>query len=457
MVGLGRLGGGVDTAKFLLSQGAKVVVTDLKDARDLSESLKALKGLPLKFTLGGHKESDFRKADLIIFNPAVSIFSPWVKLARKLGKPYENDFTLFLRVLSDQGLDFDYVGVTGTRGKTTVATWVAHLLGQALLGGNILGSGLSKIVGKVKKSQLVVLELSSYQLEFLRSGLRAPKIAIITNFSPDHLNRYGSLDRYAGVKAKIFLNQKVGDHLILNADDPKTKWFLKRKSQGRVWLVSLKNIDLRDSGLFMKGESIYYADGSIRQKISSIKNLSQHQKSNLLFSLLAARLCGRKWSDLTRRISSLPKIPFRQEVIIKKRDFLVINDTSATSPQGTLAAIERFRRYSPHLALIVGGTDKNLSFTDLVFGIRKTIRPENLFLINGSATKKIIKELESLGYFKKDPQVFENLTDLVRRLALRKREFEVILFSPACASFEKFKNEYDRGRQFTNLAKRFLK
>ena len=178
LVGLGVLGGGAATANFLLREGARLTITDLKSKNDLAKSLKKIKDIKkVKLVLGRHEEKDFHNNEIIVFNQSVPFESPWVKLAQKLKKPIESDLTLFSRLAREY--QADYIGITGTRGKTTVSHWLHHFLPQSALGGNIPNKGLSQIISP--KNKLYALELSSFQLEFANASTLPPKIAIITN------------------------------------------------------------------------------------------------------------------------------------------------------------------------------------------------------------------------------------------------------------------------------------
>ena len=216
LFGLGILGGGVETAKFLLKKGVKLSVTDSKSKEHLAPSIAKLPK-DISYTLGQHKDTDIKKVDAVIFNPGVAYESEWVKKALAMKKEVYNDFSLFLSVLKEKKETPKYIAVTGTRGKTTSTTWIHHFLNGSAVGGNMPENGLLKIVNQ--KTNLFALELSSFQLEFVQKGNLAPKVAVVTNLYRDHLNRYKKMGKYAKAKANIFLNQTSEDFLILNADN----------------------------------------------------------------------------------------------------------------------------------------------------------------------------------------------------------------------------------------------
>ncbi len=210
-------------------------------------------------------------------------------------------------------------------------------------------------------------------------------------------------------------------------------------------------------GLYFIGDKIYFKENSQQQMVYEVKNLADHQKYNLLAALLSAHLYGKPWEELMKKIKSLPQPPFRQEQVFKNNRLEVINDSAATSPDGTIAALERFGG-KDKLILITGGTDKMLDFSDLAKKIKTYIKPENLFLLEGSATLKLVNELNKNNYCKpEDVQIFNSLGAILADAVQKKAERGMILFSPAAASFEKFKNEFDRGRQFNKIINRILK
>lgn len=454
LVGLGLLGGGEEIAKFLIKKGAKLTITDLRCKEILEPSIERLPSSSVDFIFGKHRKVDFKNNDIIVFNQAVPVSSPWVKLAKQYKKLIKSDIVFFLECLQNKKLPVEYIAITGTRGKTTISTWIDHFLDESVLGGNIPSKSMIKILNK--KTNLFVLELSSFQLEYMTKGLLSPKIAIISNLYNDHLNRYGTLKKYLKEKSKIFLNQTKNDFLILNFDDKCTVDFLKMRPKAQLYFVSLKKLPKNKNGLFFAGSEIYFQENGQKDLIHSISGLEEFQKMNLLASLLGAYLHKRSWKKLIKSIADLPQVSFRQEIVFKNRHLKIINDGMATSPDATISAVKRFGKEKGELVLITGGTDKKLDFAELSVVIKKYIKPQNLFLLEGSATVKIINELKKLGYFKKTlVKVFASLNDILFAVNEKKDDYAVILFSPASASFEKFNNEVDRGNTFNKLIKKF--
>lgn len=443
VMGLGLLGGGIATTKWLVKHGAKVTVTDLKSRADLLSSIKALGSAAKKvrFVLGKHNESDFKSHDIVVVNPAVPKESRFLKTAQKAGAKLENEATLFFTFCQNP-----IIAVTGTRGKTTTANWTYHFLKQkyprAVLTGNSTDHPLLKELDKLDGQTPVVVEISSWHLEFFNRPLKAPRVAVITNIYPDHLNRHADMNDYALAKANIFKNQTSDDFLILNKKNPWTKFFLKQKPKGQIKFVPF----------------------SPHFSLLSLSGLGDHNIQNFLVAALAANLVRVSWSLIRRAVKTLPQIKFRQEVIYQKSNLTVVNDTTATSPDATIAALTRFSDHGykgQTLILATGGTDKNLVFDPPSGGwakaVKKFVKPENLFLLTGSATQKMLSALEKKNYFKKNPpQIFLGLETLLTAAVKHAKMTpgrKILLFSPAAASFEKFKNEFDRGEKFNQFFK----
>jgi len=440
--GLGILGGGVATTNWLLSKGAKVTVTDLKNAKDLAPSLKKIKG-PVKLALGGHEDKDIKGNDIIVVNPDVSFRNPYIKLAKKLGKQVENEATLFYK-----NFEGPKIGVTGTRGKTTTVNWAAHFLGVPAIGNSDVNPYLKMLD---QEFAIAVTELPSYLLELFSE---APNIVVITNIYRDHLNRYESFSDYAMTKANIFRRQTAKDHLILNYDDDWTESFLKESPKAQIFFTSKEELPKEANGIFWAGDSLYYQLGSKKQKVLDIKQFlkrwGEHGVYNLMAASLAAHLSGLSWSKISGQIETLPQIPFRLETVYKDKRIEIVNDTAATSPEGGIAAIKKFA--SPSCILLAGGTDKELDFEEWARVAKRYLKKENIFLLEGSATDKMLRSLRGV----KVSESFEGLIKAATAKALT-YESSVLLFSPASKSFEKFKNEYDRGEQFNKLIKKWTK
>ncbi len=434
-MGLGVLGGGVATARFLVEQGAILTVTDMKTAEYLKTSLDKLADISnqINFVLGEHREEDFLNNEIVVLNPDVSPTNPLVQTALKAGKQIETELTLFFRYVQCKFV----VGITGTRGKTTTTLWTHHILAGALGDVRILGNDpnrpfLSEI-NHCTKETIAVVEMPSFQLETFESSGFAPHIAVITNLYQDHLSRHKTMEGYALAKANIFRNQTEKDFLILNKENEWTDFFLNQKPKSKIVFTTDQHIWSVDEMLAFKNQ------------------WGEHNLKNLLAATAVALCMGVDPETIKREVSSLPVAKFREEKVFENEVLTIYNDTTATSPEATVAAVLRFASKEGNLFLIAGGTDRELDFTKWSTDLKKYLDQINLVLLSGSATEKMKKALGLESY-----EEYDSLEECVK-FALEKAKSlkgkSVILFSPGAKSFEKFKNEFDRGEQFNDIVK----
>ncbi|OHA81109.1 MAG: UDP-N-acetylmuramoylalanine--D-glutamate ligase, partial [Candidatus Yonathbacteria bacterium RIFCSPHIGHO2_01_FULL_51_10] len=392
--------------------------------------------------------------------PGVPRESRYLAAAVKAKRELQNDASLFFRFAQNPT-----IAVTGTRGKTTTTHWIAQLLSKKY--GPIVPTGnnpdnpflteLRLLERSRDTKRPVVVEVSSWQSEYMARALRAPCIAVITNLFPDHLNRYGgSMEEYARAKAEIFRLQDKDDTLVLNADSTWTQFFLKQKPKARMFFFSKKPLAKNREGVFLRGAHLVFRTNGKEQKICSVKKFTkdfgEHNLENVMAGVAALFAFDQKMKFSERSLLQLKGVHMRQEIIFKKRGLTVVNDSTATSPDGTIAAIERFK--NDHPLLITGGTDKDLEMRELARVIKQHILPARLILLNGSATKLLVADLLRKKYFKKTkPQLFGTLIECVEAATFIAKGKGTIIFSPGSASFEKFKNEFDRGEQFNKLVK----
>lgn len=457
---LGVHGGGVANAGWLLRRGAKVAVTDMRSRKELAHSLAQFsrdERRRIRFVLGGQREEDFRNSDLILLGPGVQKRNPWRKLAFDLGKRVENDASLFLRYARRP-----VIAVTGTRGKTTTTDWVTQLLAKRYSGVRASGNTpenalLREIDRRMPDGTPHVAEFSSWQLELAPIAQRSPQIAIITNLYRDHLNTYDGMEDYADAKANIFAYQREGDTLILNHGNPWTKYFLKKNPRSRIRYFSLRTLPRGKDGIFVRAGNVFLREGKTERRIVRVgrflERFGAHNLENLLAAMLAVLAFDPRRRFSERDILSLRAPRMRQEVISDSRRLRVVNDSAATSPDGTIAALARFSRDS-QIILIAGGTDKELEFSALARRIYRDVPPERLILLSGTATDALAKELKRLGYAVTAPrETLEECVSDALSLADKSKTKTTILFSPGAASFGKFLHEFDRGEQFTRLVR----
>lgn len=438
-LGLYPQGSGISAARFLLSRGARLTITDKKTARELARPVrdvlaawrKAPAGTPKPLcVLGRHRVRDIDSAEVIVRNPGVPTRSPLIQRALKLGKPVENDVTLFV-----QNCALPIVAVTGTRGKSTTAAWIADMFRRAgrrpYLAGNILTSPLALLDTSSPyplprgEGYTVILELSSWQLEDLARKKWHPQIAVVTNVLRDHLNTYPSMRAYAKAKANIFRYQTFKDTVILNRDNSWT----------------------RDFGHSAPGRSIMVPTRGVRRTFGLA---GEHNIANGLLAAAAARAAGIPERAIQSSLKNFKGLPARQELVRVVKGVRYINDTTATTPDATIAALRRFKRVG---ILIAGGTDKKLVFDELAREIARRVRV--LILLPGTATDRLLPLLQrgETGELLKILPVY-SMSTAVRAASRLARRSDSVLLSPGGTSFGLFKNEFDRGAQFVRAVKK---
>ena len=440
-MGLGVHGGGTGVAKFFAEIGAQVVVTDLKSSHELRSSLSQLSSYKnIQYVLGKHQEKDFQKADLIIKNPSVPNNSKFLKIAKENKIPIDTDVGIFFN-LSPAPI----IGVSGTKGKSTTASLIAELLKphfSTVLAGNIRISVL-EVLPKIKFNHRVVLELSSWQLEGLDQHQKSPKIAVITNIDQDHLDRYPSFEAYKEAEKIIFKYQAPEDLLILNANCPNSLKFAK-ESKSKILFYgknSTSNADIKDNWFVWQKEKIAH--------LKTFKLFGDHNLQNALAAITAAKLLNISNESIKKSLEKFKGLSGRLEIVKQINGVTFINDTTATAPAATLKAI---RSISRPIILIGGGTDKNLSYKKLVKVIQNQVKA--FILLPGSATEKIKKDFSK----KITWHEVKNMPEAVASAWKLAEKEDVILLSPAAASFGLFANEFERGDAFVaavNQIRRF--
>jgi len=465
MMGLGLLGGGVSTVNWLLDQGARVTVTDLKDEKALAASVQKVHAYikkvsrdgetyedmlsRLSWQLGGHTDRMIQSHNVIMVNPDVPKSSRYIKLAYTLGKTVVNEASVFYDLWKGPT-----IGITGTRGKTTSAHWTGHLLGghtKVTVTGNSLTNPFLSGLKKNSASTTAVTELPSFLLEHFSA---VPDIAVVTNLYRDHLSRYRGIRDYANSKSRVFAHQSSAKDLIMNADDEWTKYFLSLKPKSHVWLVSSGPLT-GGSGLYEDAGWLWFLKDGLAERVIELKQFGKqhgrHSVHNLMVAALTAHLAGCPWEVICKRMESLPDLPYRQEVVHRTGRLTIINDTCATSPEGAVAALERFGGHN--CILIAGGTDRDLDYRAWAPVLMSNVKPINTFFQEGTATTKMLKSLGKNRLRRKTYSTLERCLSAALKRA-GKYVNSVVLFSPGAKSFGPFKNEYDRGQQFNKLVKK---
>ncbi|MFA6973913.1 MAG: UDP-N-acetylmuramoyl-L-alanine--D-glutamate ligase [Parcubacteria group bacterium] len=448
VMGLGLHGGGVGTVRFLVSAGAKVIVTDLKSKIELAPSLEKLKDLKgVEYVLGQHRTEDFTKVDMVIKTPPAPWTSKHIKLALENKIPVEIDSSLFFKLCPNP-----IMGVTGTRGKTTTASLIFEILKVA--GKNPIKVGIGQVsvldkLKELKKDSVVVFELSSWRLSALGRHKLSPKVAVITNVFPDHLNYYKSMTEYVADKKNIFLNQKASDFCVINEDNEILK-NLEAEIKAEVIKFSMYNIS-NGKTVYIEDEAIYLNNGIDTKKIinvADVKIRGRHNLGNIMAAIGVAQALGIKMSDVKKAIAQFTGLPHRLEFVRELNGAKYYNDTSATSPDGAISGLNSF---TEPIILIAGGSDKNLDMTAWAQAIHE--KAKGVIFLKGEATDKIISALQKIRPEDGKFVIVESMDKAVELAKISADAGDVVLLSPGAASFGLFLNEFDRGNKFKEAVK----
>ncbi len=448
--GLGLHGGGVGVVKFLVANGAQVIVTDLGSREKLAPSLEKLKGLKnIKYVLGQHRSEDFTNVDMVIKNPAIAWTDQHVKLALEKKIPVEMDSSLFFKLCKNK-----IIGVTGTKGKTTTAVLIYEILKAAGKNPIKVGIGQTSVLDKLdilKKDSVVVFELSSWRLSALGRAKLSPQIAVFKNLMPDHLNYYATMEKYLKDKKYIFSNQRPKDFLVVNYDDEKLKEIAK-EAPSQIVKFSYEPIK-KSKSVFLEEENIYLNNGIDIIKLAAVKNINipgRHNLSNVLAAIGAVYAFGLSPLEIKKALPGLKGPAHRLEFVRELDGVKYYNDTTASIPQAAISALQAFEQ---PIVLIAGGTDKNLDFEN--FGKEILEKTKHVVLLKGNATEKIFSQIKK--YADKDfceaIEIVDSMEKAVQLARSFAKEGEVVLLSPGAASFGLFNNEFDRGDKFRAAVK----
>ena len=421
LLGLGLLGRGVGDAAFLAECGARVVVTDKKSEHELAESVAKLKNYSsITFHLGGHRAEDFENADLVIKAAGVPLNSPEIALAKKHGVPVAMSTALFAKSAMEMGATI--VGVTGTRGKSTVTHMIFHVLQRAgksaRLGGNVRGISTLAMLPEIKSGDICVLELDSWQLQGFGDVQISPQVAVFTNLMADHQNYYPNEEAYFADKANIFTFQKSGDTLIVGP-----QVFEKVHAARPQAAPHIPEALPVDWALQIPGE---------------------HNRENAALAAQALRALGVSDDVIKDGLATFAGVEGRLQFLREVHGVKIYNDNNATTPEATIAAL---RALGENITLIVGGSEKNLPIEALVSEIKQ--RVSNVVLLTHEHYKGSARLANDLRANAIPFVEVHSLREAIERALAGNSP--IILFSPAFASFGMFKNEYDRNDEFVRL------
>jgi len=434
-MGLGLHGSGIAAARYAAQHGAIVRVTDLRSAQVLAPSIHALAGLQIEYVLGQHRYEDFLWAEIVIRVPGVKRNSPYLQIAREHGAAIEQEIALFF-----QECPARIIGITGTRGKTTTTTLLYEILRAGglptVLGGNVAGVETLSLLPQITPETLVVLELSSWQLEGLAPHAISPPVAVMTNIYPDHLDTYENIEQYAAAKANIFRYQRATDLAVFNYDNPWTRHF-GEEAPGETWFTSLDR-----GGSFARG-----SDHVVPFVYTGTPLVGKHNLENILLATTTAQLLGIPTQIIATAVRNFRGIPHRLEEVCVLDGVRYINDSASTTPVAGRTGLQAF---DAPIVLVAGGNTKNLPLEDWPEIILRRCR--DVILLQGTGTDELRQALREQAHKFDIPDpvrgVFATFTEAMDAAAALTRPGDVLLFSPGFTSFGMFLNEFDRGDHF---------
>ena len=437
VVGLGR--SGVASALFLKAHGAHVTVSDAKPPEELGEAIPKLLDQGIAVETGGHGERTFHGQDLIVVSPGVPLDSPPLVQARAMGETVIGEIELAARFLPEK-----IIAITGSNGKTTTTTLMGDIVAaggfHSSVGGNI-GTPAISLAGQAAKDAVIVLEVSSFQLETIQTF--RPKIAVVLNITPDHLDRHRTFDAYVNAKARIFENQKAEDFAVLNADDPVCVGLASRTRAQVFWFSRTKNLE--QGACPRNGQLVFRISAGERDllPISEIPLKGSHNLENVLAASCAGVLVGCEPQQIRKAVRNFRAVEHRLEHVATIAGVEYYNDSKATNVDATIKALESF---PANVHLILGGKDKASDYSLLNELLRSRVKC--VYTI-GSAAPKIESQIKAAT----EIMHAETLENAVREASEAEKPGDIVLLAPACASFDQFRNYEHRGKVFKETVK----
>ncbi len=439
---LGAARQGLALARWLSVHGAKVTVSDMRAESDLRLAKEALADVDVTWAFGGHPLELLDTTDVLCLSGGVPLTLPIVAAAVSKGIPLSNDSQVFMEVVPCRT-----VGITGSAGKTTTTTLVGNMAKlafgeKAFIGGNI-GDPLIKYVDNMQATDLAILELSSFQLEQMTIS---PSVAAILNITPNHLDRHGTMEAYTAAKARILDFQGKGDVAVLGHDD-KGAWRLRDKVQGKLLTFSLQDLEPGFDGAYQHDGLLNLRDGKaylpllLREKVQL---RGDHNVLNVLAAFTIGHAAGFPLDVMLEAVEEFRGVPHRLELVRELQGVRWYNDSIATAPERSLAAI---RAFDEPIVLLLGGRDKDLPWEDLLVFAGERVKHAVLF---GEAAEKIQRTANSLGLGQKRCVISRvgGLHEAVLKAAEVAEAGDVVLLSPGGTSFDEFKDFAERGERF---------
>src|SRR3954464_11324157 len=434
VVGLGK--SGVASALFMKARGARVTVSDTKSGDELRNEIPVLLDNGITVETGGHGDRTFRGQDLIVVSPGVPVDAPPLVQARALGEIVIGEIEL-----AAQFLPGPVIAITGSNGKTTTTTLTGEIMASAglsvLVGGNI-GTPAISLADRAKPETVIVLEISSFQLETIQTF--HPKIAVVLNVTPDHLDRHRTFEIYTDAKARIFENQQGSDFAVLNADDPTCVSMASRTRAQVFWFSRQKEVE---QGAWVRDGQIVFRDSQGQREIleaSEIPLKGAHNLENVLAAVCAGLLMGCAPEKVRQAVRDFKAVEHRLEFVCTIAGVDYYNDSKATNVDATIKALESF---PANIHLILGGKDKGSDYTVLNNLIRQRVK--RIYTI-GAAASKIESQVKGAEIVHA-----ETLENAIRKAHATAQAGDIVLLAPACASFDQFKSYEHRGKLFKEI------
>jgi len=438
VVGLGK--SGVASALFMKAHGARVTVSDTKSGDELRNEIPVLLDHGITVETGGHGDRTFRGQDLIVVSPGVPVDAPPLAQARSLGETVIGEIEL-----AAQFLPGPVMAITGSNGKTTTTTLAGEIMAAAgfpvLVGGNI-GTPAISLAERAKPDTVIVLEISSFQLETIQTF--RPKVAVVLNVTPDHLDRHRTFEIYVDAKARIFENQRRSDFAVLNADDPTCVAMAKRTQAQVFWFSRQKEVD---RGTWVRDGDILFRDEAGQREIVQVSEIplkGAHNLENVLAAVCAGALMGCAPKKICQAVHDFKAVEHRLEFVATVGGVDYYNDSKATNVDATIKALESF---PANIHLILGGKDKGSDYTVLNDLIRQRVK--RIYTI-GAAAAKIESQVKGAEVVHA-----ETLENAIRKAHAVAKSGDVVLLAPACASFDQFKSYEHRGKLFKQIVRGF--
>jgi len=435
VVGLGK--SGVASALFLKARGASVTVSDTKPPDELKNEIPALLDQGIAVETGGHGERTFRGQDLIVVSPGVPVDSPPLVQARALGEKVIGEIELAAEFFPGE-----IVAITGSNGKTTTTTLTGEILTagglSTVVGGNI-GTPAISLVERASTETIAVLEVSSFQLETIQTF--RPRIAVVLNVTPDHLDRHRTFAAYTDAKARIFENQRADDFAVLNAEDPTCVGLATRTKAGVFWFSRMEEVK---QGAYVREGQILFRDSKGQREImllSEIPLKGAHNVENVLAAVCVGALSKIDPDQIRKAVAAFKAVEHRLEYVATVRGVEYYNDSKATNVDATIKALESF---PSNIHLILGGKDKGTDYSVLNDLLRQRVK--RIYTI-GAAAGKIESQIKGAT----EIVHAETLENAIKRASESAQPGDIVLLAPACASFDQFRSYEHRGKVFKEV------